>query len=138
MDAGCDERQEENGQNLRMDRVLYFLLAEADLLHDGKAVLILHTFGNLLIVNDEHSRHGEHKAERDAHKEEAAIHAANFLRVFDTALKIEVSVFVPEYAFFVRHDGRNIFADRIVKRLLFLISQFAERVGIIFEVEETL
>ena len=58
---------------LRIDASADLAPRHADVLHDGKACLILITLGELLVVDDEHGGEDEHDAEQDAEREHAGV-----------------------------------------------------------------
>ena len=66
-----DDRGEEHEHDLRADALLDFCLAHANLLHDGKVVLVVVSFGNLLVVDDQSGCEGEEQAEEDSEEEES-------------------------------------------------------------------
>ena len=50
MHARADKRQEEHGEQLRVDAAADFLFRHADILHDAEARLILIALGHLFII----------------------------------------------------------------------------------------
>ena len=64
---GCNgKRQEEHRQYLALDCIPHLILAHPNLLHNDVTLPILKTFGDLLVVDDQHCSHNEHEAEKEA------------------------------------------------------------------------
>ena len=73
MDDRSGQGEKEHGPHLAPDGGAHLLLAHANLLHDGKALLVLVAFGNLLIVDDEHRGHQEEEAQEKAQEQQTAV-----------------------------------------------------------------
>ncbi len=69
----CPDRQEKYREDLCADTPLYLGIAHADLLHDGIPFLVLIAFRNLLIKNDQHRNHEEHRAQKQTDNKQTAI-----------------------------------------------------------------
>ena len=75
MDPCDNQRQEEYRKHLRMNRVLNLLMRHSNLLHNLISLLVIVSFGNLLVVNNQHRCHNEQYAKEDTDEKEPAIQA---------------------------------------------------------------
>ena len=72
MDAGEQDRDQEYRKHLRIDAAFDIVSGHSDFLHDIKPCLVFKSFGNLLVVNDDHAGYQEDDAQQDPQKEQTA------------------------------------------------------------------
>lgn len=77
MDHSHAQRQEEYNEYLASDGFLYLVLAQPDLLHDFKALLVLIALGKLLVIDYQNGRHQENQTEEHSEEKKAAVHAVD-------------------------------------------------------------
>ena len=119
MDPRHHQRRKEHDQNLHIDAAADLPLFQAHLPHDAKAFPVLVALGDLLVVDNQHRGHQEHKAQKHPKEEEAAVHGVEVLPVLRLgvhAKPLPLDAVVPGKAAVVRvSDGR-------APRCLFLVA----------------
>lgn len=103
MDAGHDQRYEEHHQNLFPYGLLYLALAHTYLLHDLEFVLVVIAFRNLLIVNDQRRRKGEHDAQEDAQEQETSYQSRKIFAALLLAVDAHHFKWEPQVVYLVLH-----------------------------------
>ena len=126
MDPGHDKRQEEHGQYLRVNALLYFLPGHAYFHQDIKTILIFISFRNLFVIHDEYRTKKEHCPQHHAQKEKPAVNSYGIRSSARLGINIIVRI-IHGHLYPVRsHSIRSSqcadpFQDRIIDVDLFLI-----------------
>ena len=73
MNSRHDQRHEKYSKHLRVDRLLHFFLCHSHFHKNIKAILIFISFGNLLVVHNQHSTEQEYRSEKHSEEKQSAV-----------------------------------------------------------------